>query len=410
MSKNKRQYDIENAPTEKNQPNIRRGNHQETSPDINFTENNSTKDRISSSDLPTNLNQTLSQRSVTFSADTSFQEEVDQVQMRSKAGPRLYPPGRILHVVRKYPKTSFDNNRNSINVIMDNDFTKLNYQATMVNNNNKCLPAEKRVKFSPLQNSLSAHSLPVYQIIETDNKHFNELLISPRMLHDHMPDNLIKCMKAVLEEPAPKKPPRQTVTYKTSSESELSYEENSITDFGQFQISLDEKQEQQRTSSPGRSTKRKSSDLLACIKSVPVREYQNCLHEKYHNYLDTCLTSTNGASNINNSVCRSASMYGRYSQIPACQAPLAKPESFSDLNVDCGEVKERKRSVRREVRDKKARTYHMKKSYLDNLYSNSNLNNNLDEDELKTNLAWWPYSESNSSTQIHQAGNYLITC
>ena len=53
------------------------------------------------------------------------------------------------------------------------------------------------------------NNLPVYQVIETENENFNELLISPRMLQDHMPDNLIKCMKAVLEEPAPKKPPRQ---------------------------------------------------------------------------------------------------------------------------------------------------------------------------------------------------------
>jgi hypothetical protein len=102
---------------------------------------------------------------------------------------------------------------------MDNDFTKLNHQATRVNSNQS--PLEKRVKFGPLHSSLSAHSLPVYQIVEADNRQFNQLLISPRMLHDHMPDNLIKCMKAVLEEPAPKKPPRQTVTYKTSSESEL---------------------------------------------------------------------------------------------------------------------------------------------------------------------------------------------
>ena len=96
-------------------------------------------------------------------------------------------------------------------------------------------------------------------------------------------------------------------------------------------------------------------------------------------------------------------MYGRYSQIPTCQAPLAKPESFSDLNIDC-ETKERKSAVRREVRDKKAKTYHIKKNYLDSLYSNKNLSTNMDEDELKTNLAWWPYSESNSSTQIHQPG------
>jgi hypothetical protein len=42
-------------------------------------------------------------------------------------------------------------------------------------------------------------AMPFFKIIETDNKELNEILISPRMLQDHLPDNIIKCMKAVRE-------------------------------------------------------------------------------------------------------------------------------------------------------------------------------------------------------------------
>ena len=101
---------------------------------------------------------------------------------------------------------------------MDNDFTKLDRNATIVSGFNPTVETKKSVKFNSLQNYLmntrlskSSQALPgpVYQVIEADNKNFNELFISPRMIQDHMPNNLIKCMKAVLEEPAPKKPPRQ---------------------------------------------------------------------------------------------------------------------------------------------------------------------------------------------------------
>lgn len=112
---------------------------------------------------------------------------------------RLYPPGRILHVVRKYP-------RNNINDSFDETKSK-----TSNTTNKYCYKDTANLSYR-LNNSNSSNNIPVYQVIETDNENFNELLISPRMLQDHMPDNLIKCMKAVLEEPAPKKPPRQFKT------------------------------------------------------------------------------------------------------------------------------------------------------------------------------------------------------
>jgi hypothetical protein len=70
--------------------------------------------------------------------------------------PSLYPPGRILHIVRKYPHESL---------------------------NERC-KSDKSEK-------------TIFQIIEADNRNFNELLISPRMLQDHMPQSVLKAMKAV---------------------------------------------------------------------------------------------------------------------------------------------------------------------------------------------------------------------
>lgn len=91
-------------------------------------------------------------------------------------------------------------------------------------------------------------------------------------------------------------------------------------------------------------------------------------------------------------------MYARTAQIPlACAAPLAKPESFSDIASDY-EAKEKRNNLRRSLRAQKAKTYHAKKSFLDGSYStNLNSDTNIDEEELKLNLVWWPYSESNSS-------------
>ena len=126
----------------------------------------------------------------------------------SKNLPKLYPPGRILHVVRKYPREAHLENRNSLTILNDVD-TNVNcnkpFRASTIIATTD-LERQKSKKFAQFKglfkdssNNSSKQTLvqPVYQVIETDNKHFNELLISPRMLQDHMPDNLIKCMKAV---------------------------------------------------------------------------------------------------------------------------------------------------------------------------------------------------------------------
>lgn len=115
--------------------------------------------------------------------------------------PKLYPPGRILHIVRKYPRDLLSNKKNKIETLSSsNGDTCVTTEAPKIIKKNKKLFKVIKNKREDSQTTLS----PVYQIIENDNKKFDELLISPRMLQDHMPDNLIKCMRAVLEEPGPK--------------------------------------------------------------------------------------------------------------------------------------------------------------------------------------------------------------
>ncbi|XP_036221138.1 uncharacterized protein inaE isoform X2 [Bactrocera oleae] len=77
----------------------------------------------------------------------------------------LYPPGRIIHIVRHHPK--------------------------------------------PEESVLKSHE-PVYQAIWADTYDFDEVLISPVMLQDHMPDKVLAALKKVVTASGPRKPQRQT--------------------------------------------------------------------------------------------------------------------------------------------------------------------------------------------------------
>ena len=107
--------------------------------------------------------------------------------------PILYPPGRILHIVRSYPRgeSKTPTNKSKVNTMSDRPSLKKD-----------TTDSKKQFKgffrdFSKSSVKSSPKPLPVYKVIETDNKELNEILISPRMLQDHLPDNLIRCMKAV---------------------------------------------------------------------------------------------------------------------------------------------------------------------------------------------------------------------
>ena len=65
----------------------------------------------------------------------------------------LYPPGRIIHIVRRH-----ETNQNTI---------------------------MKKAQIS-------------YHAVCVDNTDYSEILISPVMIHDHMPDNMLKILQQVL--------------------------------------------------------------------------------------------------------------------------------------------------------------------------------------------------------------------
>ncbi|KAK3855217.1 hypothetical protein Pcinc_038364, partial [Petrolisthes cinctipes] len=88
----------------------------------------------------------------------------------------LYPPGRILHVVRHHPKK---------------------------------------------RHRMLRNPRPVYQAVWRDNQDFDEVLISPCMIQDHMPDKVLKALEKVLENPGPRKPQR-TCDSPTRRKSDLS--------------------------------------------------------------------------------------------------------------------------------------------------------------------------------------------
>jgi hypothetical protein len=67
----------------------------------------------------------------------------------------LYPPGRILHLIRKYETRDTKNSDN-----LTSDYC-------------------------------------IFDIYENDNKSFDELVVSSRMIQDHMPNVLIDSLKKV---------------------------------------------------------------------------------------------------------------------------------------------------------------------------------------------------------------------
>ncbi|KAH8367395.1 hypothetical protein KR084_012086 [Drosophila pseudotakahashii] len=85
----------------------------------------------------------------------------------------LYPPGRIIHIVRHHPK-----------------------------------PDEQ--KYDSGWRNVLKNREPVYQAIWADSTDFDEVLISPVMLQDHMPDKVLAALKKVVTTSGPRKPQRQT--------------------------------------------------------------------------------------------------------------------------------------------------------------------------------------------------------
>ncbi|KAL3227234.1 hypothetical protein MRX96_024201 [Rhipicephalus microplus] len=82
----------------------------------------------------------------------------------------LYPPGRIIHIVRNHPKDQ---------------------------------------KYEPRWRRVMHKNEPVYQALWADNKDFDQVLISPVMIQDHMPDKLLDALEKLLVNKGPAKPQRK---------------------------------------------------------------------------------------------------------------------------------------------------------------------------------------------------------
>ncbi|KAG5318892.1 DGLA lipase, partial [Pseudoatta argentina] len=93
----------------------------------------------------------------------------------------LYPPGRIIHVVRHHPNKG------------DHSFT-LNFRQVL----------NKRE--------------PVYQALWAGPCDFDEVLISPVMIQDHMPDNMLRALNKVVTTLGPAKPQRLVSGHASSTE------------------------------------------------------------------------------------------------------------------------------------------------------------------------------------------------
>ncbi|XP_067946078.1 diacylglycerol lipase-alpha-like isoform X2 [Watersipora subatra] len=81
-----------------------------------------------------------------------------QPNTHSSVHTHLYPPGCIIHIVKNYPKDSGKDQK------------------------------------------------PMYQAIWSDNKSFDTIIVSPKMVEDHMPNTVLDAMKNVLAHHGPKKP------------------------------------------------------------------------------------------------------------------------------------------------------------------------------------------------------------
>ncbi|XP_077492793.1 inactivation no afterpotential E isoform X2 [Amblyomma americanum] len=103
----------------------------------------------------------------------------------------LYPPGRIIHIVRNHPK----------------DFRGLQ-EPTYFPFHSPPSTASSQ-KYEPRWRRVMRKSEPVYQALWADNKDFDQVLISPVMIQDHMPDKLLEALEKLLVNKGPTKPQRK---------------------------------------------------------------------------------------------------------------------------------------------------------------------------------------------------------
>ncbi|KAH8240404.1 hypothetical protein KR038_006316 [Drosophila bunnanda] len=170
----------------------------------------------------------------------------------------LYPPGRIIHIVRHHPKPD-----------------------------ESCVFCRNVLK----------NREPVYQAIWADSTDFDEVLISPVMLQDHMPDKVLAALKKVVTTSGPRKPQRQTSNaFSTASNEGQDQDQKpqphcsghgttdpmrrsgpeTDTDSGQMQTSA----QSQHCKRPSQSS---YTNLSNCLALTPTAQHKLCLETSFTN-------------------------------------------------------------------------------------------------------------------------------
>jgi hypothetical protein len=357
------------------------------------------------------------------SSETSFKRHtvcisspLPQVASSTKNLPILYPPGRILHIVRKYPRSPNQraNNSNFETDIESNNLSKKKRKIfSKKTNKNKEENRNRKIQIDEEEQD----NQPVYQLIETDNKNFNELLISPRMLQDHMPDNLIKCMKAVLDEPAPKKPPRQFLAdYERVTKSN----ETSTSNQNPTEHHLKGKQ-----SIGSGSGSRKRLLTFANLKKLSVLKQ---LRSNFNNELSLKKSCPKQAQVVNE-LKENNTRYGKRSTenikclTDKMSAPLAKQESMSDIFIHADELQDvpyaalgiNNQSLIFEPESKLEDLYYddsinMRNPAICLQKSSAQANKQLgendgqeEEEEEKSNMVWWPLYQDSTTYSLNKS-------
>ncbi|XP_026846173.1 sn1-specific diacylglycerol lipase alpha [Drosophila persimilis] len=171
----------------------------------------------------------------------------------------LYPPGRIIHIVRHHPK-----------------------------------PDEQKYD-SGWRNVLKSRE-PVYQAIWADSTDFDEVLISPVMLQDHMPDKVLAALKKVVTTSGPRKPLRQTSNAFSTTSNEgqdtdqeppkLSGHDNETEvkpDQGQTISHQSQMQTQTQTLHCKRPSQSSYTNLSNCLLLTPTAQHKLCLETSFTN-------------------------------------------------------------------------------------------------------------------------------
>ncbi|KAH8409025.1 hypothetical protein KR009_005327 [Drosophila setifemur] len=168
----------------------------------------------------------------------------------------LYPPGRIIHIVRHHPK------------------------------------AEEQKYDSGWRNVLKNRE-PVYQAIWADSTDFDEVLISPVMLQDHMPDKVLAALKKVVTTSGPRKPQRQTSNaFSTGSNEALDAdpdkEPGHAGDHGEMDAMRPEHSGTETETDRGqmhckRPSQSSYTNLSNCLPLTPTAQHKLCLETSFTN-------------------------------------------------------------------------------------------------------------------------------